>query len=71
METEILEEDDRARFGGVNSIFDVGANAVGEEYYRLAELLLKLASYRLEGIFVNNLAIWASQMRHEDNSLRA
>ena len=71
MEAEILEEDDGAWVGSVDGLFDVRANTIVEEDYWPAELLIELASDGFEGILLNNLAIWAAEMGHEDDGLRA
>jgi len=71
VEAQVLQKDDLTVLGAVDSVLDRLADAVVCESYALAEQLLKLGNNRLETVLGVWLSVWATKMRHEDDSLCA
>jgi hypothetical protein len=71
VESEVLEEDDRAILGLVDDLLDLGADTVGGEGNLLAEKLLELGDNRLERVLLVGGAVGATEVGHEDDGLGA
>ncbi|KAI6777240.1 hypothetical protein HG530_001185 [Fusarium avenaceum] len=67
VESEVLEEDDRAILSLVDDLLDLGADAVRGEGDLLAQELLKLGDNGLEGVLLVGRAVGTAEMRHEDD----
>jgi hypothetical protein len=71
VEAQVLEEDDLAVASAVDGVLDRLADAVVCEGYALAEQLLEFGNNRLETVLGVWLSVWATEMRHEDDSFCA
>lgn len=69
VETQVLQEDDLAARGFVDSLFDFLANTVFGEDDAAAKELLQLRDNGLQAVLRVLLAIGAAQVGHEDDSL--
>lgn len=71
VEAQVLQENDLAVLGVVDNLLDLWSDAVRSEGDAAAEKLLELWNDGLERELVVDLAIWAAQVGHQDNSLGA
>ena len=72
MEAQVLQEDDLATGGLVDSLLDLGTNAILSEDDVLAiQQLGKLGNDGLEAVLGVGLAVGAAQVGHQDDGLGA
>jgi hypothetical protein len=71
VETQVLEEDNATVLGVVDSLLDLGADAVVGEGDLLADELLELSNNGLQRVLLVDLAVGTTEVGHEDNSLGA
>jgi hypothetical protein len=69
VESEVLEEDDRAILSLVDDLLDLRTDTIGGEGDLLAEELLKLSDNGLKGVLLVGGAVGSSEVRHEDDGL--
>jgi len=71
METEILQKNNLAVTSLGHGFFDLLTHAILGECDLLPEKLLKLRYYGLEGVLCGDLAVWTSEVGHEDDGFCA
>lgn len=70
MEAQVLQQDDLAVLGVLSraTLLRLGSNAVRQEGDFLAvQQRLELSGDGFERVFVDDVAVWSTEMRHEDD----
>lgn len=71
MESQILQQHHLSLLRAINDLLDLVTDTIRCESDLLAEQLLELRNDWGQGVFLVLLAVWAAQVRHQDDGLGA